>query len=157
MWLCGQCACKPTGKWDREPTALPLCNADLRKKNKHRRALCSLAGQHKEAESESKDNTSYCLIPSAFREIGLCSLKITTGLLQRAAGVAHIFLSKQKTLHSPGSVAECSGQRSNCYFQVALKVPSKWHHWDQGLWRILAPGSSHTSWEEIKALVQGGV
>lgn len=59
------------------------------------RALYSLAGQHKEAEAESKDNTS-CLIPSAFSEIGLCSLKIITGLLQRATGLAHIFLLSRK-------------------------------------------------------------
>lgn len=46
-------------------------------------------------ESGSKDNTS-CLTPSAFKEIGLGSLKIITGLLQRATSIAHIFLLNRK-------------------------------------------------------------
>lgn len=157
MLLCRQRVFKPTGTWEREPTASLLCNTDLRKagerEREHMRALYSLADQHKEAEAERKDNTS-CLIPSAFSEIGLGSLKIIAGLLQRATGLAHIFLLSRKPCKVL-NVAERSGQRSNCYFQVALS--SKWHYWDQGLWRILASGISHRSSEEIKALVQGGV
>lgn len=63
--------------------------------------------------------------------------------------------SEQKTLQSPARVAEPPGQSSNCSFPVTFS--SKWHCWHQGLWRMLTPGASHRSCEEIKVFVRGGV
>jgi len=84
------------------------------------RGLFSLADLHAEAEAVSKDSAATCLIPPAFRETGLCSLKKNHTSASKTDWHSSRISSKQNTLQNPECVAECSGQRSNCCFQVVL-------------------------------------